>query len=727
MSRPKPGRCPTTGACTADAYPGLDHYWRELSYAKMNLAGSDAFGWYTLSHPVSYYFGGEYFPFGTLAADCIAAADADVYFPSFSGINLMFNYNFGASFGGGNYTTIDGVTMSWPTTWLADWGHESVSVVEHEMGHSFGLPHSSGAYGQVYDNVWDVMSQDRAGCICVPDHCGDPVYGCIGQHTIAYHKAILGWIPEDRKYVASTEGAVTLALSSLALPGDEGYLMATMPIDGSDLHFYTVEARSLAGYDAHLPGAAIIIHEVDTTRQRPAFVVDADGNGYTGDDGAMWVPGEMFSDPDAGISVTVDSATATGFVVTIATPRKPRFVAPGGADVDNDCAAADAPCATIQHAVDAAWAGDEIRVAAGAYTGVTARNDHAQLVYLKKSVTIRGGYSTDDWSASHPITRTTRLDALGQGRVFYVEKGMHLTLEGLHITGGNAMGQCGEDSRSLGGGLSAISADLEINRCRIYGNSAEYGGGAYVIDGEFNIDESEVVNNTGGGLYLTHDDFQCPGGACPIRVRISRTLVSENTASVGGGIYLAACSGSLSNNRIVGNTAAYYAALDVSGCTLTMTNNVIVDNITQNVEGNAFGVSGSDIVALHTTFTRNSPSALYISTGVVTLTNTIVAGHQRFGLYVGTQGAAKLNGVLWFDNHINFWNRNVTVNNAITGNPAFAADGYHLTVGSATIDRGVATDISSDIDGETRPQGSGPDLGADERWRARTLIPLIRR
>ena len=29
------------------------------------------------------------------------------------------------------------------------------------------------------------------------DNCPpyDPVYGCVGPHTIAYHKDILGWIP----------------------------------------------------------------------------------------------------------------------------------------------------------------------------------------------------------------------------------------------------------------------------------------------------------------------------------------------------------------------------------------------------------------------------------------------------------------------------------------------------------------------------------------------------
>jgi len=48
----------------------------------------------------------------------------------------------------------DGPTQSYGLTWIANWGYADISVVEHEMGHSFGLPHSSGMYGETYDNYW---------------------------------------------------------------------------------------------------------------------------------------------------------------------------------------------------------------------------------------------------------------------------------------------------------------------------------------------------------------------------------------------------------------------------------------------------------------------------------------------------------------------------------------------------------------------------------------------
>jgi hypothetical protein len=60
-----------------------------------------------------------------------------------------------------------------------------------------------------------------------------------------------------------------------------------------------------------------------------------------------------------------------------------RYVAPGGKDSGNLCTASASPCATIQHAVDVAASGDEIRVAEGTYTGVSARAGTTQTVYTR--------------------------------------------------------------------------------------------------------------------------------------------------------------------------------------------------------------------------------------------------------------------------------------------------------------------------------------------------------
>lgn len=303
----------------ADFYPGLGHYWREQSFDTVNVTGSGAFGWFVLPQPRSYYVydsnGDGVVDFDRTAAaeHCIGAADASVNFASYTGINMAFNANLDCcAWGGGRYLTLDGVTRSWMTTWLPPWGYSNIAVISHEMGHGFGLPHSSGMYGATYDNQWDVMSDTWTNC----GRSTDPTYGCLGQHTNSRHKDQLGWIPTDRKFVASG-GEATVTLEQLALPETANPRMVRIPIAGSATRYYTVEVRRQVGYDYKLPGQGVIIHEVDQARGRPANVVDADGNGNTGDAGAIWTVGEVFEDPETNISVSVDAATATGFTVTV--------------------------------------------------------------------------------------------------------------------------------------------------------------------------------------------------------------------------------------------------------------------------------------------------------------------------------------------------------------------------------------------------------------------------
>ena len=297
-----------------EAEPGLGHYWREVSYNNINIVGSGSTGWHTLPQTRAYYLGlGTSGMLNQLFSDCTAAADSSIYFPDYVGINLMFNGEMdGSAWGGSRYATLDGQSGFWYTTWEPPWGYGKQAVIAHEMGHGFGLPHSSGDYGATYDNQWDVMSDTWSNC----SRATDPTYGCKGQQTISYHKDKLGWIPGGERFEATT-GSATVTLEQLSLPQTGSYKMAVIPIGGSATHFYTVEARRWAGYDVKLPGEAVIIHDVDTTRGIPAHVLDVDGNGNTGDAGARWIVGESYSDVPNVITVSIDSATASGFVVTI--------------------------------------------------------------------------------------------------------------------------------------------------------------------------------------------------------------------------------------------------------------------------------------------------------------------------------------------------------------------------------------------------------------------------
>jgi hypothetical protein len=95
--------------------------------------------------------------------------------------------------------------------------------------------------------------------------------------------------------------------------------MAQIPIGKTKKAYYTVEARKFVGYDDLVPAEGVIIHNVQKSRpDRDAQVVDPDGNGDCNDGGALFLPGEKFTDVRNKIEVEVLEDTGTGYTVRIA-------------------------------------------------------------------------------------------------------------------------------------------------------------------------------------------------------------------------------------------------------------------------------------------------------------------------------------------------------------------------------------------------------------------------
>jgi hypothetical protein len=366
-------------------------------------------------------------------------------------------------------------------------------------------------------------------------------------------------------------------------------------------------------------------------------------------------------------------------------PNQVRYVATTGNNVANSCTDPNNPCLTVQHAVDVTIPGDEIRVAAGTYAGVAHRIGTNQTAYLFKPLTIRGGFTTTDWSTPDPAAHVTILDAQGQGRVFKITGPISVTIEGLLLTGGNGSG-------GSGGGVYADSATITFRDNRILTNTALIGGGLFLTSSqarfERNVIAGNATTNSGGGVVI--------GPASEVRF-INNFVTNNQTNGHGGGLIL-------------------------SGTLAALTNTMITDN-QAGLDGSGLFIENSAAELWHTTISNNPGpgSGVALDSSTAALTNTILVSHT-VGISASVGSTATLEATVWSGNATK-WSGPGTINIGsynFIGELRFVDPGggnYHLDSStSIASNRGVDTNVMFDIDDEIRPWAGIPDLGADERF-----------
>jgi hypothetical protein len=295
------------------------------------------------------------------------------------------------------------------------------------------------------------------------------------------------------------------------------------------------------------------------------------------------------------------------------------------------CTGVPSPCYnSVQAAVDAVDHSDDvIKVAAGTYTGINNRGGLAQVVYISKTVTIRGGYTTtnDFAEPANPDANPSTLDAQRHGRVLYITGNISPTIEGLHITGGDATGlRGGPFENDAGGGVYVITATAIITNCRVFGNTAPgsspygngTGGGVYVITATVNIANNRVFSNTaahGGGLgfhesaamvsnnSVFSNSVTSAGGGLYLEmspVTLSDNLISDNWASSGGGLFLRSSDATVSGNAVASNTAwSGGGGLFLSTSNATLRGNFVFSNTASFVLSCVTGYGAGGGLALH--------------------------------------------------------------------------------------------------------------------------------
>lgn len=284
-------------------------------------------------------------------------------------------------------------------------------------------------------------------------------------------------------------------------------------------------------------------------------------------------------------------------------------------------------------------------------------------------------------------------------------------------------------TRGAGGGMllyqtAGVVAGNLIAHNVASGTQTYDGGGGLYLDGSTTLVRDNTIQgnrgpHSGGGMVIY-------GSAAIVRGNV----ILNNTGGVGGAVLLISSPTHFEANTVIGNGSTAmgggFAVFD--SVNFTLTNNVIAQNHGAYpaglFAGALFDGSSSQGVLIHNTFADNpsggsNPWTIHLGTGpfrtaTLVLTNNIVG--LPGGVFVDTGSTAVLDTTLWDRIPIGIETGGpgtIHTNTNLHGDAGFVGP-YRLGPGSPAIDQGANAGIASDIDGEARPNGPKPDIGADE-------------
>jgi parallel beta-helix repeat protein len=377
---------------------------------------------------------------------------------------------------------------------------------------------------------------------------------------------------------------------------------------------------------------------------------------------------------------------------------------------------------TIQSAVDAADDGDSIKIAGGVYTDVSTRprQDYfsgtiTQVVYITKSLTLQGGYTTAFTDPPDPEAHPTTLDAQERGRALYVAAmyidgayaNMTVTVEGLRLTGGNATGLGGgywPHDYPDGGGVYVFYATAIFRNNQIFSNTAAlgFGGGFFALGGSnivlaFNQVYNNTAENGGGGIFLEDNP----------NVTLVDNQIYSNSARAGCGIELFRSDNSvLTGNYIFNNTGGWYnGGIYINASSnITLASNFVYGNAV-DYEGGGIGIFGSKVTLMDNQVLSNTAGSSGGGGGInlsysptSTLRNNRVlnntAGQNGGGVQIVdsqnvtiSQNIISLNSAAWHGGGISLeYSSDVLNNNLITDNQAgIQGNGLYIQASSAQL------------------------------------------
>lgn len=262
---------------------------------------------------------------------------------------------------------------------------------------------------------------------------------------------------------------------------------------------------------------------------------------------------------------TVDKGAYEYTGSTVAADVNVYYVTPNGSGTADGSSPADAACEMkLQMVLNAATAGDVVKIATGEYNANTLSDPNDPQSYtfvVPAGVTVEGGYD-NNFTVRDPFTNVTTLSAVADYRgqtvngyhaVTFADGSETTIIDGVTLTGGKATSMVGSGENTQGGGARVPSWG-HIRNCRVYGNEAIQGGGLYLQPGAL-VSGTAVQSNSaeeGAGIFAIGT-----GASKELRAHVVSSTVTDNEATEnGGGIYFAD-GGALFLNMVVwGNTAS---------------------------------------------------------------------------------------------------------------------------------------------------------------------------
>jgi parallel beta-helix repeat protein len=422
------------------------------------------------------------------------------------------------------------------------------------------------------------------------------------------------------------------------------------------------------------------------------------------------------------------------------------------------------PYTTIQSAIKKATEGDKVLVYEGTY--------RERINFLGKAITVRSvrGAAKTIIDGNGKGSVVSFKSGEGSGSVlrgFTITNGTGTRAEGSAYGGGiycpgssPSIKDCtiSGNSADIGGGIYCKSSTVFITSCTINNNTVTgSGGGIYCLESTPLIKDCIFNDNSctqGSGGAMCCDSSSASIENCTMKGNsawqgggiasyesldsITNCIIIDNEGNFGGGIMCQSWSSfspSITDCIITDNTGDGIYCLKssplITNCTISRnygTGIVLTDNFSSiincTITRNSTGVQCAGIMCF-----RSSPSIVNCTL------NGNRAGHHAGAIYCEQDSFLRvINSILWGDtaggipseifldesSSIMISYSDIEEGWTGTGNidtdPLFVGNGdYHLTADSPCIDTGTSEGApSDDIDGDTRPQGQGYDMGADE-------------